>query len=162
VEFWVQLKNTGQAWGGFWPDGFKSVEAASPAEVRTKLRMEIIGALNETWANLKPVPNEIPAEECRKDSPMGWERMAVPRGALIAMTIKRARLGQKVSLGKLARRLDIADTTYRRWEDPFTFNPTLETLEKIAYVLGGQLDVNLNINPGRYGTWADISARDLG
>lgn len=163
MEFWVRIAKTEQGWEGFWPDAYQWVSGLHTyQEARENLTRVVVKWVADTWGNLKDLPQLVDPDQARMDPNKkgGWEILEVPRRAVLALTLKRARLGQKLSLGKVARRLDVPDTTYRRWEDPFKFNPTLETLEKIAHVLRVKLSVEFEpLDPAKYGTWQDLTWR---
>lgn len=58
----------------------------------------------------------------------------------IAQNIKRLRKNQKISQERLARLANVANNTIIKIEAGKNQNPTLDTLKKIAKVLGVSID----------------------
>jgi transcriptional regulator with XRE-family HTH domain len=63
--------------------------------------------------------------------------------AVLALTIKRERVLQRKTLRAAAADLNVALGTYQRWENPRSFNATLETMENVANSFGKKLQVSM-------------------
>ena len=73
----------------------------------------------------------------------GWEWVYPSSKVSLCWQIRRARRERGMTQKQVAALLGVAQETYFRWENPDKFNAKLETLEKLARVFGGRLQVSL-------------------
>lgn len=73
----------------------------------------------------------------------GWEWLYPSAKVSMCWQIRRVRRSRGLTQKQVATQLGIAQETYVRWENPDKMNARLETLEKLAKVFGGRLQVAL-------------------
>ena len=115
------------------------------AESRERLAIEAQDAL-EGWLGSWLVTDEAPPEQKRVRVPAGSESLVVrvPARLATAVTVRWARLRAGLTQAALASRLAVTKQAVQKLEKA-TANPSVETLEKVASALGGQLEVRLSI-----------------
>lgn len=86
--------------------------------------------------------NAYPEAPKRLPSPHSgetWEWIYPSLEAGLAWRLREMREARGWTQQEAAKRLGLSSTTYSRWENPRTFNPTVKTLERLAQLYGQPL-----------------------
>lgn len=73
----------------------------------------------------------------------GWEWVYPSARVSMCWQIRVARRSRGLTQKQVAAQLGITQESYTRWENPERMNARIETLEKLAKVFGGRLQVSL-------------------
>lgn len=73
----------------------------------------------------------------------GWEWVYPSQRVSLAWQIRVLRRTKGMTQKQVAQLLGVSQEAYTRWENPDKMNPKLDTLEKLAKVFGGHLQVSL-------------------
>ncbi len=73
----------------------------------------------------------------------GWEWVYPSQRVALAWQIRRLRRQRGWTQKQVAEALGVAQETYVRWENPEKMNARVDTLEKLAKVYGGRLQVSI-------------------
>ncbi|MBM3461852.1 MAG: helix-turn-helix transcriptional regulator [Armatimonadetes bacterium] len=81
------------------------------------------------------VPDSVPSSHKRET----WEWIYPSLEVRLAWRMRQMREARGWTQQEAAQRLGLSATTYTRWENPRTFNPTVKTLERLAELYGQPL-----------------------
>lgn len=73
----------------------------------------------------------------------GWEWVYPSQRVTLAWELRRRRRAKGMTQKQVAEALGVAQETYVRWENPEKMNARIDTLEKLAKVFGGRLQVSI-------------------
>ena len=138
MKYWFQFTSEVDDEGTLWynaytPDFVAVTQGRTPEECRWMARDLLYLHLED--ANPQPKVQRPLGE--------GWEQIEVPQTPQLALAIKRARKARGKTMREVATELGVSAGTYQRWENPRTFNATVQTLEKLAATLDFRLEVSI-------------------
>jgi predicted RNase H-like HicB family nuclease/DNA-binding XRE family transcriptional regulator len=137
MRYVAVLKKEGRNVLAEFPDCPGCQTFAEPGEdIRARAREALEG-----WLEANLVAGRSPPEPRARANRRRISVSVSPRLAL-AMTIRWARLRAGLTQAQLAKRARMAQPAVARLEDP-DWNPTIETLEKVARALGARLEAGL-------------------
>ncbi|MBT9587008.1 helix-turn-helix transcriptional regulator [bacterium] len=138
MKFWVQLTTEtdeeGTLWHNAYTPDFKTMTQGRDLEECRKMALDLL------YCHLE---DRLPEARARKPRGPGWEQIEVTQSAMLALSLKRERKRQGKTMKEVADSLGVGISTYQKWENPYTFNATVQALEKVAQALGMQLQVSL-------------------
>lgn len=76
----------------------------------------------------------------------GWEWIYPSTKVSLCWQIRRMRHEKGLTQKQVAEKLGVTQEAYTRWENPLKMNAKLETVEKLANVLGGRLNIIIAVS----------------
>ncbi|MBI2895405.1 MAG: type II toxin-antitoxin system HicB family antitoxin [Deltaproteobacteria bacterium] len=105
---------------------------------------EIAREALEGWLEAHLVRGGAPPRPKRVRVPAGGLAVTVSPMLAAKVSIRRARLDLGLTQAQLAKRAGLTQAMVARIEDP-DYNPTLETLERVARALGAELRISVEL-----------------
>ena len=138
MKYWIQFTTEVDEEGTLWHNAYTpDFEAVTQGHTLEECRWMARDLLYFHLEDRNPQPME------RRPEGPGWEQLEVPQTAQLALAIKRARKARGMTMREVASELGVAAGSYQRWENPRTFNATVQTLEKLAEALKIKLEVTI-------------------
>lgn len=113
---------------------------AEPGEDLAALAKEAL----EGWLEAHLVHGGVPPRPKRVRVPPGGLAVSVSPMLAAKIAIRGARIAAGLTQAELARRAGLTQAMVARVEDP-DYNPTLQTLERIARALGAELRISVEL-----------------
>jgi|EP01012_Entosiphon_sulcatum_P058311 hypothetical protein len=138
MKFWIQftteMDSEGTLWHNAYTPDFDAVTQGLSLEECREMALDLL------YCHLE---SRLPEVRSKKPKGEGWEQIEVSQSALLALALKRERLAQGKTMKQVADALGVSMGTYQKWENPRTFNATIQSAERVAQALGKSLSFNL-------------------
>lgn len=145
MKYPVRIYRDGEFWMAWSPDVDRVTQGYSLDEA-LHMAADLLALMlfdKPSW----PVPSNVSMKQRAPDElseePGEWHWVAPSYTALIALQVQDLRKKRGWTMQETADRLGVKVSTYQRWENPKTCNPTVSTLERLAKAFDLELDLGL-------------------
>ncbi len=145
MKYPVRIYRDGEFWMAWVPD-VDSVTQGYSLEEAVYMAADLLALMlfdKPSW----PAPSKVSARRKAPyevpEEPGEWHWVSPSYSALIALQVHDLRKKRGWTMQETADRLGVKVSTYQRWENPKTCNPTVTTLERLARAFGMELDLGL-------------------